>query len=136
MLNRLMIIALSLVASSVNLGCVDASESASGSNTTQLEDGLIPDPSFEIPMARDQQGRVFAKWDGWNWSRDCEFRVSTIARTGKHACLLFCANRPKIRISREHKNLAPGRYRITGYIRGLDIGMGEWGHAGLAETVF
>ena len=33
---------------------------------------------------------------------------------------------PKIRISQTQKALPPGRYKITAYIRGLDIGEGIW----------
>ncbi len=86
---------------------------------------LLEDPSFEIPKERDQFGLVFAKWGGWKYEGDCEFRVGQIAHSGKHSCLLFGGVGAKIRVS-QAQELAPGRYRITAYLRGLDIGVGTW----------
>jgi len=89
------------------------------------EKNLVDDPSFEIPKERDQFGLVFAKWGGWKYEGDCEFRVGQIARTGKHSCLLAGGSAPKIRAA-QNVDLEPGRYKITAYIRGLDIGTGTW----------
>src|SRR5271157_633436 len=86
---------------------------------------LLEDPSFEIPQERNQFGLVFAKWGGWKYEGDCEFRVGQIAHSGKHSCLLFGGAGAKIRVIQTHE-LAPGRYRITAYLRGLDIGTGTW----------
>lgn len=88
-------------------------------------DNLIDDPSFEIVKSRDQFGWVFAKWGGWNYEGDCSFEVGEVAHTGKTSALLFCSTAGKIRIA-QSKDLEPGRYRITAYIRGLDIGTGTW----------
>ncbi|MCY3019091.1 MAG: DUF6067 family protein [Planctomycetota bacterium] len=89
------------------------------------EKNLVEDPSFEIPKEKDQFGLVFAKWGGWKYEGDCDFRVGQIARTGKLSCLLFGASAPKIRAV-QNVDLEPGRYKITAYIRGLDIGTGTW----------
>jgi len=86
---------------------------------------LLEDPSFEISKERDQFGLVFAKWGGWKYEGDCEFRVGQVARTGKHSCLLFGGAGAKIRAV-QLKDLDPGRYKITAYLRGLDIGTGTW----------
>ena len=43
-------------------------------------ENLLPDPSFEQPQTKDQFGHVFAKWSGWIYEGDCEFRVSDLAR--------------------------------------------------------
>ena len=86
---------------------------------------LLEDPSFEIPKERDQFGLVFAKWGGWKYEGDCEFRVGQVARTGKHSCLLFGGAGAKIRVV-QLLDLDPGRYKITAYLRGLDIGTGTW----------
>ncbi|MGO9109079.1 MAG: zinc ribbon domain-containing protein [Thermoguttaceae bacterium] len=86
---------------------------------------LLDDPSFEIPKERDQFGLVFAKWGGWKYEGDCEFRVGQMAHSGKHSCLLFGGAGAKIRVV-QTQDLAPGRYRITAYLRGLDIGTGTW----------
>jgi hypothetical protein len=88
-------------------------------------DNLVADPSFEIVRSRDQFGRVFAKWEGWKYEGDCSFEVGEVPHTGKTSALLFCSSAGKIRIA-QTQELEPGRYRITAYIRGLDIGTGAW----------
>ena len=92
----------------------------------EASENLVPDPSFEEPKEKNQWGHVFAKWSGWMYEGECEFRVSEIARTGKHSLLLVGGNNPKIRACPAKLVLEPGRYRITAYLRGLDIGTGVW----------
>ncbi len=89
-------------------------------------ENLLPDPSFEEPKPKDRWGLVFAKWGGWMYEGQCEFRVSDIAHSGRHSLLLVGGNAPKIRASPLQFTLDPGRYRITAYLRGLDIGTGVW----------
>jgi hypothetical protein len=84
-------------------------------------ENLLDDPSFEIPRDPDQFGHVFAKWAGWKYDGDCAFQVSELTHTGKYACLLAGFSSPKIRISQGDRELEPGRYRITAFLRGLDI---------------
>jgi len=86
---------------------------------------LVADPSFEMVKNRDQAGRVFAKWEGWKYEGDCSFEVGEVPHTGKTSALLLCSSPGKIRIA-QTQDLEPGRYRITAYIRGLDIGTGIW----------
>ncbi|MBM4093865.1 MAG: hypothetical protein FJ276_31335, partial [Planctomycetes bacterium] len=86
---------------------------------------LLEDPSFEIPKERDQFGLVFAKWGGWKYEGDCSFSVGQVARTGKHSCLLVGGSGAKIRAV-QLRDLEPGRYQVTAYLRGLDIGTGYW----------
>jgi hypothetical protein len=86
---------------------------------------LLQDPSFELTKAKDRFGFVFQKWGGWIYEGDCEFRVGQVAHTGRHSCLLFGAAGPKIRVA-QNVDLAPGRYRIIAYLRGLDIGTGTY----------
>ncbi len=94
--------------------------------TPPAEDqNLIADPSFEITKPRDQFGHVFAKWGGWNYEGDCSFEVGLVAHSSKTSGLLACSAAGKIRIA-QLRDLTPGRYRITAYIRGLDIGVGQW----------
>ena len=88
-------------------------------------ENLVEDPSFEITKERDRWGYVFAKWQGWKYEGDCEFRVGQVARTGKHSFLIHGGAAPKIRTV-QLRELEPGRYRTTAYIRGLDIGLGTW----------
>jgi hypothetical protein len=92
---------------------------------TAVGQNLIDDPSFEIPKERDKFGLVFAKWGGWKYEGDCEFAVGKVAHTGKTSCLLIGGTAPKIRVRQEHE-LEPGRYRVTAFLRGLDIGTGVW----------
>jgi hypothetical protein len=91
------------------------------------EKNLVPDPSFELPKPKDRFGHVFAKWSGWIYEGECEFRVSDLARTGKHALLMVGGLNPKIRAWPDQLALEPGRYRVTAYLRGLDIGSGPYG---------
>lgn len=88
-------------------------------------DNLIADPSFELVKQRDQFGRVFSKWEGWKFEGECSFEVGQVAHTGKTSALLLCSTPGKIRIA-QSQELEPGRYRITAYLRGLDIGKGTW----------
>jgi hypothetical protein len=90
-------------------------------------DNLVPDPSFEEPKPKDQFGHVFAKWSGWIYDGACEFRVSDLAHGGKHSLLMVGSDQPKIRAWPDKFVLDPGRYRITAYLRGLDIGKGRYG---------
>ena len=75
---------------------------------------------------KDQFGLVFARWGGWKYEGECEFRVGQIARTGKYSCLLKGGMGAKIRVG-QNVTLEPGRYRVTAYLRGLDIGTGNFG---------
>lgn len=86
---------------------------------------LITDPSFEITKPKDEAGRVFAKWEGWKFEGDCGFEVGQVGHTGRTSALLACSSAGKIRIS-QGQELEPGRYRITAYLRGMDIGTGAW----------
>src|SRR5205085_11411992 len=87
-------------------------------------DNLVPDPSFEQPKPKDRWGHVFARWSGWIYEGACEFRVSDLAHTGKHSLLMVGGTSPKVRAWPDQFVLAPGRYRVTAYLRGLDIGTG------------
>ncbi len=89
-------------------------------------ENLVSDSSFEEPKEKDRWGHVFAKWSGWVYEGECEFRVSDIARSGKHSLLIVGGNQPKIRAWPAEFKLNPGRYRVTAYIRGLDVGTGTW----------
>jgi hypothetical protein len=89
---------------------------------------LLADPSFELTKDKDQFGFVFARWGGWKYEGDCEFQVGQVARTGTHSCLLKGGSGAKIRAT-QNVQLNPGRYQITAYLRGLDIGTGTNGWA-------
>ena len=89
------------------------------------QQNLLEDPSFEQAKDRDQFGLVFSKWGGWKYEGDCAFEVGRVAHTGRSSCLLVGGSAPKIRVV-QLRNLEPGRYRIMAFIRGLEIGVGEW----------
>src|SRR5208282_1255849 len=93
--------------------------------SAQAQENLLEDPSFEQPKDKDQFGLVFAKWGGWKYEGDCEFAVGRAAHSGRSSCLLVGRSEPKIRVV-QLRDLEPGRYQITAYIRGLDIGVGVW----------
>jgi hypothetical protein len=88
-------------------------------------DNLVADPSFEAMKNRDRFGFVFAKWGGWHYEGECSFEVGEVPHSGKTSALLLCTSPGKIRIA-QPQDLEPGRYRITAYLRGLDIGKGQW----------
>jgi hypothetical protein len=90
-------------------------------------ENLVTDPSFEKPKPKDRFGHVFEHWSGWIYEGTCEFRVSDLARTGKHSLLIRGADNPKVRAWPAKLLLEPGRYRVTAYLRGLDIGTGLFG---------
>src|SRR5579864_7994723 len=92
------------------------------------ETNLLADPSFEMPSEKNQFGHVFPKWGGWKYEGDCEFRVGRVAHSGKTSCLLFGTSSPKIRIAQEVE-LPPGRYRVTAWLRGLDLGSGTYNNS-------
>jgi len=94
--------------------------------TAFADENLVNDPSFEEPSSPDQFGHVFGKWAGWKYDGDCAFEVGQVARSGKHSCLLAGYIGPKIRISPPDRELGPGRYRVTAFLRGLDIGTGTY----------
>src|SRR5271166_4753645 len=98
-----------------------------GAGVARAGENLVADPSFEDPKPKDRFGHVFAKWSGWIYEGECEFRVSDLARTGKHSLLMAAGSNPKIRAWPDKLDLAPGRYRITAYLRGLDVGTGAYG---------
>jgi len=89
-------------------------------------ENLIRNPSFEHTKPADQFGFVFSEWGGWKYEGECEYRVGRVARSGETSALLFGASAPKIRLAQTHPVMAPGRYRVTAYLRGLDISTGVW----------
>ncbi len=92
------------------------------------EKNLLDNPSFEVTIEKNQFGHVFKSWGGWKYEGDCDFRVGQIAHSGKRSCLLLGGATPKIRTS-QSVDLQPGRYKVTAYFRGLDIGMGIWNNS-------
>jgi hypothetical protein len=90
-------------------------------------ENLVADPSFEKPKPKDRWGHVFAHWSGWIYEGSCKFRVSNLAHTGKHSLLIVGGTGAKVRAWPSKLILAPGRYKVTAYLRGLDIGTGLHG---------
>jgi hypothetical protein len=88
---------------------------------------LFTDPSFEKPIPRNRFGQVMAEWPGWIFEGASCFEVGQVARTGNTSLEIVGAVGGKIRMYSEEIPLAAGRYRLTLYLRGLDIGQGRWG---------
>ena len=96
--------------------------------SSRAEPSGIVDGSFEETQQPDKFGRVFKHWEGWKYEGECEFRVSTVAHSGNTSCLLYGSNQPKIRMFLNQRSVQPGRYKITAYLRGLEIGVGVFKH--------
>jgi hypothetical protein len=95
------------------------------SASARAGENLVEDPSFEETQDPNRFGVVFKKWLGWKFDGDCSFGVGQVAHSGKTSGLLRGTASPKIRLWAE-RELEPGRYRTTAWIRGLDIGTGAW----------
>jgi len=89
-------------------------------------DNLLEDPSFEKPKERDRWGLVFEKWGGNVYDPPARFEVGNVARTGRHSCCMVADLNSKIRLISPEIKLGPGRYRVKFYMRGMDIGTGQW----------
>jgi hypothetical protein len=85
---------------------------------------LAANPSFEILKERDAAGGMFADWDYSKPEGGCSFAVGLVAHTGRTSALLDCASTGEIRLGQQ-RELAPGRYSISAYLRGLDIASGD-----------
>lgn len=90
-------------------------------------DNLIPDPSFENAQPVDRQGRVFPEWDGWVFAEPGKFEASAIAHSGATSCEMIAGRGGKIRIFTKKLDAPPGRYRLTAWLRGLDVIPGAYG---------
>ena len=91
-----------------------------------LAENLIKDPSFENTKPRDRWGLVFKDWGGWVYSQPASFQVGKVARTGNRSCEMVGGRGAKIRIQSKKLTLPAGRYRVRAYLRGLDVGPGQW----------
>jgi len=89
---------------------------------------LAANPSFEILKERDPAGSMFAGWEASEPDGDCSLSVGMVAHSGRTSALLDCASAGKIRIG-QRRELAPGRYSISAYLRGLDIATGDGNRA-------
>ena len=85
---------------------------------------LAANPSFEILKERDAAGGVFADWDSSKPEGGCSLAVGLVAHSGRTSALLDCALAGEIRLGQQ-RELAPGRYSIGVYLRGLDIANGD-----------
>jgi len=85
---------------------------------------LAANPSFEILEERDAAGSVFAGWGASTSADGCTLAVGMVAHGGRTSALLDCESAGEIRLAQQQE-LAPGRYAIGAYLRGLDIGAGD-----------
>lgn len=92
-----------------------------------VAENLVPDPSFEVTQAVDRQGRVFPEWDGWVFAEPGKFEASAIAHSGATSCEMIAGRGGKIRMFTKKLDVPPGRYRLTAWLRGLDVIPGAYG---------
>ncbi len=102
-----------------------------GACALAADNNLLTNASFEqfdkaILEQKGANAQPFAGWIYKVWEGQCELRGSPVAHSGKMSALLVGGMAPKQRIWQQQE-LEPGRYRITGYIRGLDLGKGNFG---------
>jgi len=100
-----------------------------GSCVLAQEQNLITNPSFEEfdQKALDKKDeKAFSGWIYHVWEGHCELRAGNVAHSGKTSAVMVGGVASKQRIWQEHE-LEAGRYRITAYIRGLNVGKGNWG---------
>ncbi len=93
----------------------------SSTSPSEAADNLLADPSFEHTQAVDRFGKVFPEWDGWIYGPPASFQAGSIARTGATSCEMVAGRGGKIRIFSRKLDLVPGRYKLTAYLRGLDV---------------
>lgn len=88
---------------------------------------LCPDPSIEAARPKNQFGVPFALWSGWIFEGSPEFRNGRVARAGAASAEIVGCQGGKVRLYTPTIKLEPGRYRFALYLRGLDVGPGQWG---------
>ncbi|MGA2065704.1 MAG: hypothetical protein ABSG86_12075 [Thermoguttaceae bacterium] len=98
---------------------------ALGSMVAAQDKNLVVNPSFEDPAAQASEGQIIPKWIHHLWEGECDVCLSDIAHSGRHSAALVGRTATKMRLWQE-RTLEPGRYRTTAYLRGFDIGLGQW----------
>jgi hypothetical protein len=93
----------------------------------QTAANLLPDPSIEETRPKNQFGIPYARWSGWLFEGNVEFRNGQVARTGKTSAEMVGAQGGKLRLYAPAVTVDPGRYRFSCYLRGLDVGPGAYG---------
>ena len=89
------------------------------------EKNLLDNPSFETTKEKNQFGHVFKSGaDGSTKATATSASARSRIPGSTPAC---CSAAPRPRSApRRSLELQPGRYKITAYLRGLDIGTGIW----------
>lgn len=97
--------------------------------TTASPAWQIADGGFEAPLpdGPNRFGHVFKEWPGWIFSQPAEMRASTLCHGGKLAGLLVCDAGGAARFYNGEREVAEGRYRLTFYLRALDVQAGAYG---------
>ncbi len=98
-----------------------------GSTQAQTNANLLSDPSIEQPRSKNQFGIPYALWSGWIFEGTSEFRNGSVAHSGQTSAEMVGSQGGKIRLYSPAVTVAPGRYRFACYLRGLDVGPGQWG---------
>lgn len=94
----------------------------SGGFSPASAQNLIKNPSFEQLRAKPTQfGHLFEEQGGWVYESPGKVAVGAIAHTGKYSYEIVNGKGGKTRYSSSELKLEPGRYRVTAFIRGLEI---------------
>src|SRR5262249_49373943 len=95
-------------------------------------DNLLPDPSIEETQPPNRFGIPYRRWSGWMFEGAGTFRNGKVAHSGTTSAELVGAPGCKFRLYSPAVSVEPGRYGVSCWIRGLDIGVHAWG---LSEDV-
>ena len=83
-----------------------------------VADGGFEDP---LPGGPNKFGKAFKSWEGWIWSAPARMEPSPLAHSGKLSAMVVCGMGGTARYYEQERSVPPGRYRLTFYVRGLDI---------------
>lgn len=82
---------------------------------------LVPNGSFEETVAPPSKGTPFRSWTATVYSGTPNTEVGRVARHGDSSCLLVGSDNSRIRVFSEEISLKAGLYRLTAWIRGMDL---------------
>jgi len=100
---------------------------ATGGEKTSNAKNLLENPSLEKTEKTPKLGTFFQGWLLFKYEGSSSFKIGSLAHDGKKSCLLIGEIMPKVRLLKARIKLGPGRYRMTAYLRGFEIGTGKWG---------
>ena len=96
---------------------------------SSAEEIALSDPGFEksFPNGTNKFGQAFPAWPGWIFAQPGRMQASKLAHSGKGSGMIVCEPGGVVRFFNGEKEIEPGRYKLTFYVRGLDIEPGQYG---------